>query len=75
MKDPSIRQNLLGTPALAEDQGGPVGVSLPLNFCVANFNKLSGVAQTLIDKGKLSEYTPFRTFRWMFSVDAVFMIG
>lgn len=36
---------------------------LPLKYCVTNFNPLSGAARTLIDRGRLSEYAPFRTYR------------
>ena len=57
----SLCKNLFETSAFTTE-GPMVGLPLPLNYCVTNFNKLSGVAQTLIDKGKVSEYTPFRTF-------------
>lgn len=41
---------------------GAGDVPLPLNYCVTNFNPLSGVAQAIVDKGRLSEWKPFRTF-------------
>lgn len=42
---------------------GVRSVPIPLNYCVTNFNKLSGVAQTIMENRKLSKYTPYRTYR------------
>lgn len=46
---------------------------LPLNYCVTNFNELAGIARTIIDKGTVSAYTPYRTYslrlrcvKWVF---------
>mmetsp|Transcript_36830 Transcript_36830/g.78532 ORF Transcript_36830/g.78532 Transcript_36830/m.78532 type:complete len:424 (+) Transcript_36830:96-1367(+) len=50
------QKNVFETPS------GVVAVPLPLNFCVTNFNTMPGIAQAIVDKGKLSEYSPFRTY-------------
>ena len=69
----SLREFLRGNLSSTASLGSSSGVPLPLNYCVTNFNKLSGVAQTLIDKGKLREYKPFRTYRLrLWYVDLVF---
>jgi len=46
---------------------------LQLNYCVTNFNTLSGAAQAIIDKGKVSEYAPYRTYSMrLYYVNLVF---
>ncbi|KAL7467198.1 hypothetical protein ACHAXS_007505 [Conticribra weissflogii] len=39
-----------------------VDLPLPTLCCVTNFNRLSGVVQTLVDNGTIRKYAPFRTY-------------
>jgi len=50
-----------------------VDLPLPTLYCVTNFNRLSGVVQTLVDNGTLRKYAPFRTYNLrLWNVQLVF---
>mmetsp|Transcript_26926 Transcript_26926/g.56845 ORF Transcript_26926/g.56845 Transcript_26926/m.56845 type:complete len:451 (+) Transcript_26926:331-1683(+) len=75
----SLRESMLASMALSHDNvlenyiDKIAAIPIARNYCVTNFNKLGGVAQAIIDKHKMSDYTPFRTYRLrLWHVDSVF---
>lgn len=56
-------RNLMAPPSSSSSSSPPVvDLPLPTLHCVTNFNRLSGVVQTLVDNGTLRKYAPFRTY-------------